>query len=184
MAVSGYKGVSRIDQESKNHHGWYVRVRYGGNAVSKFFRDSMYGSRRKALAAAVEYRDAAEKELGKPRTDRTILPMSSRNTSGVVGVRRRERMRKGDNAAEPAVYYEACWSPKPGKLQRKLFSVDKLGERDAFLSACAHRRQMEREMLGSEITENWVAAAPAILAAVRPQSRKKAAGRGKPAARR
>lgn len=175
MAVSGYKGVSRIDQAAKNHHGWYVRVRHDGVTDSRFFNDSKHGGKRKALAAAVAYRDAAEKAIGKPRTDRTILPMTARNTSGVVGVRRRERARRPGSkvSAAPAAYYEACWSPAPGKLSRKLFSVEKLGERDAFLAACAHRRQMERDLLGSELKENWAAAAPTILAMARSASTKK-----------
>lgn len=164
MAISGHKGVSRIDQVSKNHHGWYVRVRYNGTTVSKFFRDGLYGNRDKALKAAVAFRNETEKELGKPRTDRTILPMTTRNTSGVVGVRRRVRGRKPVNGEQSfAAYYEACWSPRPGKLQRKLFSVDQLGERGAFLAACAFRREREREMLGGEIRANWAAAAAKIL---------------------
>lgn len=178
MAISGHKGVSRIDQDAKNHHGWYVRVRFNGKSLSKFFRDSAFGSRKQSLTAAVAYRDEAERELGRPRTDRTVLVMSSRNSSGVVGVRRRERKRTSTAGMfTAAAYYEACWSPVPGELKRKLFSVDKLGERGAFLAACAHRRDMERALLGSEIRENWAAAAPAILAAVNPPVPKRAVGR-------
>ena len=61
MTKSGYKGISRIDQHSRNTYGWYVRVMFNGKQVSKFFSDKVHGSKKLALDAAVEYRDEAEK---------------------------------------------------------------------------------------------------------------------------
>ncbi len=153
MAKSGHKGISRIDQETRNHHGWYVRVTFGGNKHSKFFSDSKHGGSKPALDAAVAHRDQIEREFGKPRTDRQVAPKTARNTSGVVGVRRRSRrLVDGDGLRE---YFEVSWNPWPGKVCRKMFSISELGERQAFLQACAFRRQKERETFGGEVKGNW-----------------------------
>lgn len=165
MAKSGYKGISRIDQPSKNHHGWYVRVTFGAERRSKFFSDVKHGGRENALKAAVEHRDALERELGKPRTDRQIAPKTVRNSSGVVGVRRRTRKLAGGGEGKENLreYYEVSWTPWPGKVCRKMFSITEMGERRAFLAACAFRRQKERETLGGEIKGNWVGSLSTIL---------------------
>ena len=154
MARSGHKGISRIDQETRNHHGWYVRVTFGGQKHAKFFSDAKHGGRDAALEAAVAHRDRIEREFGKPRTDRQVAPKTGRNTSGVVGVRRRRRAVSGEGEARE--YFEVSWNPWPGKVCRKMFSIAELGERQAFLAACAFRRQKEREMFGGEVKGNWV----------------------------
>jgi hypothetical protein len=162
MAKSGHKGISRIDQEDRNHHGWYVRVSFGGQKHAKFFSDAKHGGGESALVAAVAHRDQIEKEFGKPRTERQVAPKTARNTSGVVGVRRRTRtVARGEEIRE---YYEVSWNPWPGKVCRKMFSITHLGDRQAFLAACAFRRQKERETFGGEVKGNWVASLPTILA--------------------
>jgi hypothetical protein len=164
MAKSGFKGVSRIDQPSKNNHGWYVRVSFNGKQHSKFFNDFKHGGKDAALTAAVAYRDATERELGKPRTDRQVASKTSRNSSGIVGVRRRTRHSKaGAATGELKEYYEVSWTPWPGKVRRKLFSINDMGERSAFLAACAFRRKMEREHFGEEIRGNWINSLATIL---------------------
>lgn len=156
MAKSGHKGVSRIDQPSKKCHGWYVRVAFNGTKASKFFNDEKCGGRDEGLKAAVQWRNEQEAELGKPRTERQIIPLTKRNTSGVVGVRKRVRSVKGRNGKPSKVeYFEVSWSPWPGKLCRKLFSVEKFGESQAFLKACQFRREREREFLGDVVKGNW-----------------------------
>src|SRR5436305_1803291 len=97
MAKSGYKGISRIDQESRNTFGWYVRVMFNGKQVSKFFSDKVHGNRKKALDAAVKYRDEAEKKLGRPRTDRQVIARQTRNSSGIVGVQLRTKIQRTKN---------------------------------------------------------------------------------------
>lgn len=163
MAKSGHKGISRIDQEDRNHHGWYVRVTFGGQKHSKFFSDSKHGGEKTALAAAVSHRDQIEKDFGKPRTDRQVAPKTARNTSGVVGVRRRVRALAG--GVDVREYYEVSWNPWPGKVCRKMFSITELGDRAAFLAACAFRRQKERETFGGEVKGNWVASIARVLSA-------------------
>lgn len=77
MADSGYKGISRIEQEPSGKGnsrrgrtaGWYARIWWQREEHSKYFGDATYGGRDKALAEAVAWRNAKEVELGKPRTE-------------------------------------------------------------------------------------------------------------------
>jgi Tfp pilus assembly protein FimV len=140
VGSSGHKGISRIDSEKNKTHGWYVRVQYLGQTHARFFSDSAHGGKDKALAKAVKHRNQIEKELGKPRTDRTVTATSSRNTSGVQGVK---RIAKGGGYA-----YEVTWSPAPGTVHRTTVSVQKYGEDEAFRRACRIRQQKEREFYG------------------------------------
>jgi len=146
MADSGYKSISRIDVEAKQMHGWYVRVYYQNKMYSKFFSDSRYDGVDEALEAAIDYRNALEKKLGKPRTERTVVTLSPRNTSGAVGVRRR---RKKAQRGNPDGYdvYEITWSPEPGLMKRTSVSIDRYGEAEAFRRAIEIRQEKEMESL-------------------------------------
>ncbi len=140
VGKSGHKGISRIDSEANKTHGWYVRVQYLGTTHAKFFSDSAHGGEQKALQKAVKHRNSIERELGKPRTDRTVTAVSSRNTSGVQGVK---RVAKAGGYA-----YEVTWSPAPGQVHRTTVSIKKYGEDEAFRRACRVRQQKEREFYG------------------------------------
>lgn len=80
MATSGYKSVSRIEQEPSGNGsnrrgrtaGWYVRVWWRGETHAKYFGDVTCGGSEAALAEAVAWRDAKERELGKPRTEMPV----------------------------------------------------------------------------------------------------------------
>lgn len=144
-----HKGISRIDQPEKHTHGWYVRVRYAGNQVAKFFPDKLNGGQRKALAAAVAFRDATEKTMGKPRTERYVVGRSRRSRKATVGVRKvlkSVRSAAGDVKLSPV--YEVTWSPAPNVVQRTSVSIRKYGDREAYHRACGIRERKERELYG------------------------------------
>ncbi|MEW6736694.1 MAG: AP2 domain-containing protein [Acidobacteriota bacterium] len=150
--ISRYKGISRIDQIDKRTHGWYVRVGFKGNWTAKFFPDERLGGREEALAAAIQFRDEIEKELGKPRTDRVVVTRSPRNRTGVVGIQRRLkscRTKSGEITYHPV--YEVSWSPRPHVICRTTVSIDKHGETEAFKKAFLIRKAKEREFYGSTI---------------------------------
>ncbi len=156
MAKSGYKGISRIDQENRKTHGWYVRVRFDGVSRSKFLSDETNGGREQALAKAVEYRDRTERELGKPRTERLVIARNPRNRSGITGVQRKTKVVKTETGERVVRnVYEVTWNPEPGRLARTWVSIDEYGEEAALRKACAIRREKEREMFGSEVLSNW-----------------------------
>ena len=154
MADSGYKSISRIDDPKKKTHGWYVRVYFKGKMHSKFFSDARFGDKDQGLQEAIKYRNELETKLGKPRSERTVVQVSPRNRSGVIGVRRRRKSsgRKG----RPGGYevYEVTWSPGPGKMKRTSVSIEKYGEEEAFRRACEIRRQKEEEIYGKPMQAN------------------------------
>jgi hypothetical protein len=133
-----HKNLTRIDHPKKNTHGYFVRIQWKGQRRSKFFSDRVHGDRLAALVAALEWRDATEKELGKPRTERQVLGTIYSST-GIPGVRRR---REGHTE-----YYEATWTTTVGKQRRTKFSIARHGEKRALQLARKARQQGERERL-------------------------------------
>lgn len=150
--VSGYKGISRIDNPARNSYGWYVRVRFKGENHSKFFSDSVHGGRDSALRKAVRHRNRLEREIGKPRTDRTLIVRPSRNESGMVGVKRTLK------ANSPV--YEVTWCPAPKVIHRTSVSINKYGEEEAFRRACAIRLEKEKKLYGAVLQDQPAAPPP------------------------
>jgi len=131
------KDVARIDQEDKRTHGWYVRVRFQGTTHSKFFSDGKCGGRYSSLLAALAWRDATEKKIGKIRTDKHLVTVSN-TTTGVVGVRFNEKLNR----------YEVSWVNRVGKQGKTSVSVNRNGKEKAFKMACEIRNLKEAERLG------------------------------------
>lgn len=131
-----HKDIARIDQDSKRTHGWYVRVRYLGTTHSKFFSDRKSGGRHSSLLSAISWRDKTEKTLGKIRTNKHIVTVSSSGT-GVVGVRLNEKLNR----------YEVSWVNKLGKQGKTSVSIKKHGKKSAFNRACVIRQEKERDRL-------------------------------------
>jgi hypothetical protein len=150
MATSGHKSISRVDHEKKHAYGWFVRVAYKGKMHQKFFSDLSQGGKRKALKAAIAWRNKTEKKLGKPRTERKVAMPSSRNTSGVVGIRETTKAMTRDGRKKGPVY-EVWWFPKPGVIRKTSVSIYKYGQQEAFRRAKALRKAGEKEMYGSEL---------------------------------
>ncbi len=117
-----YVNITRMDYAKSQ--GYFVRVRWKGEARSKLFSDSVYGDRLSALAAAIEWRDQVTKELGKPR------PGSPPPAN--TGIHR--RMRGGREV------YEATWSVN-GKRGRTTYSIEKHGAKRAKALAIAARQR-------------------------------------------
>ncbi len=138
-----HKGISRIDQDSKHTHGWYVRVRFQGQTKSKFFSDKKLSGREKGLKSAIAWRNNTEKILGKARTNKHICTVPNAIT-GVVGVTLNEKYNR----------YESSWIKPNGKQIRNSFSVSKYGKEDAFLRACTLRHEKEQIRLTSDSSCN------------------------------
>jgi hypothetical protein len=118
-----HKNITRIDHPAKKTYGYLVRVGWNGVKHNKFFSDRKHGDRLGALAAAIEWRDAIEREIGKPRTEQQVVGRPRPSGTGITGVRRR---RDGERE-----YYEATWVIEPGKLGRTRYSISKYGEAKA-----------------------------------------------------
>lgn len=165
-ALSGHKGISRIDQAKRNTHGWYVRVFFNGQKRSKFFSDAAHGGREKALENAVLHRNQVEAELGRPRTDRLVIARNPRNRTGVLGVQRKTKVVKTETGEKVTRnVYEVTWCPEPGRMSRAWVSIDEYGEQAAFRRACAIRREKECEIYGSVVRPHWEASLAKLCAA-------------------
>ncbi len=140
-----HKNVTRVDQPSKNTHGFNVRIQWKGELYTKFFSDNVCGDRLSALHDAIEWRDATEKSIGKPHTSRQVVGLSSRNKTGVIGVRRRKR---GSTEV-----YEATWITDEGKVGRTTYSIARHGERKAFKLAVKARTEHEAKRQLTPIEE-------------------------------
>ncbi|HIJ90767.1 MAG: AP2 domain-containing protein [Desulfobulbaceae bacterium] len=138
VILEKHKDVARIDQEDKRTHGWYVRVRFQGTTHSKFFSDGKCGGRYSSLLAALTWRDAMEKKIGKIRTDKHLVTVSN-TTTGVVGVRFNEKLNR----------YEVSWVNRVGKQGKTSVSVNKNGKEKAFQIACEIRKVKEAERLSA-----------------------------------
>jgi hypothetical protein len=138
VILEKHKDVARIDQEDKRTHGWYVRVRFQGTTHSKFFSDGKCGGRYSSLLAALTWRDAMEKKIGKIRTDKHLVTVSN-TTTGVVGVRFNEKLNR----------YEVSWVNRVGKQGKTSVSVNKNGKERAFQIACEIRKVKEAERLSA-----------------------------------
>jgi len=127
-----HKGISRVSQDLKKTYGWYVRVRFKGKTYSKLFSDRICGGKYSSLLLAIEWRNKTEKKLGKIRTNKHMVTLSSSGT-GVVGVRLNNKLFR----------YEVTWVNKQGEKGRTSVSIAKHGKREAFSRACAIRREKE-----------------------------------------
>lgn len=140
------RNISRI--ETGSTRGYEVRVMRRGTQVCKHFSDRQWGGKRKALAAAREYRDnlvtvLAGREIS--RKERARAQRSS-NQSGIVGVRYTElRDSRGENEYVYA-FWEAQWSPRPGVRKTRRFSINKYGDEKAKRMAIQARKKGVSEM--------------------------------------
>jgi len=142
--ASPNRNISRIDIDgaagTKGTHGFQVRIMRDGKPVSKFFSDSTHKGKNKALGAARAYRDKLVSQLGPVKTGPHTEP-SSRNTSGIVGVRRREGVRETDEYVYYHYFWEASWTDADGGRQKRNFSVNKYGEDEAKEMAVTARKK-------------------------------------------
>jgi hypothetical protein len=118
--------------------GYMVRVTWCGERRQAFFSDAKHGDRLGALAAALEWRDQVERELGKPRTEQQVIGTAGSNT-GVLGVTR--LMREGHPA------FQVSWYEN-GRIRRTSISIAKHGETEALRMARQLRERVENQRLG------------------------------------
>ncbi len=138
------KGISRID--SRNTHGWFVRVYRDGKIHSKMFSDGVHEGREKALEAAQNYKDEYErKHPPSHATTRLRLRPTKSNTSGVVGIS--ETFGRSKNGKKLPCF-SVSWRPRPNQSKSKSFFFNTYGSREAaFEAAVAFRKAREHEIL-------------------------------------
>ena len=143
---SSNKGISRIDTEANNTHGWYVRVRHDGKVRSKFFSDRKHGGIARALMKArrfyrKEMQGILTRALGEAPDripDRVLVTKNKNNNTGVIGVQRIERKNPSGSIYKA---FRVCWTQKSGAVKTRFFSIAKYGEKQAFQLACHFRKE-------------------------------------------
>ena len=134
------KGVTRIDDPGRHGVGWYARVVFRGKTFSKYFADGSHGGTEGAFQKALAWRNAQEKKVGKPRTDRLLPTASTRSRTGVSGVYQSKRS------------YVVAWSPSPGTIFREFVSISRYGQKEALRRAIELRRRRERAVYGRAVS--------------------------------
>ncbi len=127
-----------ITRGKKAIKAWYWRVTFSRRGMHYFrtFYDLKHGGEKKALAAAVAWRDR-QLAGAKILTYREFCAYRrSNNTSGVAGVHFLKTPR------QPRGYWQAKIKLSNGKKVHSTFSVKKFGAREAFKRAVAARAQL------------------------------------------
>lgn len=129
--------IARIDLPDQCTHGWQVRLQRRGIKYAKFFSDRTHQSPAHALQTARAWRDELLQQLASQDQTR-ICQRSPRNNSGVVGVSKVTV--SGPNGVRYH-FWQATWSPQPGKRQCVKFSIKRYGDSEAFELAVQARTE-------------------------------------------
>jgi hypothetical protein len=142
------KNISRID--SKNTHGWYVRIYFNsGIFASKLFSDRICGGKDKAFKNAVLYRDhnqmVADLQTVPNRKNRkpAFYKPVKNNASGIVGVNEVHTTIRN----RPVHYIQATWSEDFKPKSKKFYITATRTREEALESAIALRKSQEKEIL-------------------------------------
>ena len=144
--VNRLHNIKRYEKKEHNSYAaWLVCVQHTRHETKQPFTDAAYGGKRKALQAAISYRDELLAKIGTVEHllwFKTIL--RSNNTSGITGVYRRERTdKRSPNSLN--IYWEACWRNEHGARGSRCFSITLYGELEAKQMAIAEREcQLKR----------------------------------------
>ena len=143
MKPKALRNIRRMDDASRSTHAWLVQVQRHNQVAIKLFSDSVWGGKRKALAAARAWRDehkqpVAEQAHALWRRNR----LRSNNRSGLVGVARYERTAEANGRKTGGVaFWLAAWVDEHGASRKRKFSVKRWGERGAKQKAIEARKQ-------------------------------------------
>jgi hypothetical protein len=144
----GHRYIIDMSTYEKGGNTWVVRIHC--QAASKSFAFAKYGGKRKALKAAIAWRNRAyQQHFGRPikapkrlYTKRTQIDLNVNNSSGYNGVA------VSYDRRTPGVvrkYYTATWLEESGQ-KNKHFSVSVHGERRALELARAARAEAVRQL--------------------------------------
>jgi hypothetical protein len=144
------KNICRIDQvgRRKTHetHGWQFKVMRGGKQQTKFFADSVFGSRELALAAAQRHRDEQFGEIGEYTGHFLTDVLPKNNTSGIIGVHRSESIRQDESIEE---VWQSSTPTVDGRGRFRAFNIAIHGERGALYRAVEERLEAVSELVNT-----------------------------------
>ena len=117
------RNIARIDSIANRTHAWTVMLRRYNDVILKMFSDGVYGGKRKALNAALEYRDALLLQYSPIEHEVWVrTQLRKNNTSGIPGVARYERSAKS-NADRGQPFWPASCVNENGATRKRTISV-------------------------------------------------------------
>ena len=140
--VSKHKDIARIDQELKCTHGWYVRIKFQGKILNKFFSDKKNGGKDSSLELAITWRDHTRAKIGKSQSDRQIVTVT-KNATRVVGVYLEKKQDR----------YIVTWANPNGRQNKTSVSIKKHGEAAALKLAIQKREKENQKRLSCNLRE-------------------------------
>jgi hypothetical protein len=127
----------RVNYPEHGQVGFLVKLNRKRKRIYRVFNFSQYTSQAECRKHAETYaREVNEKYPALTRRELAEL-LRPGSTRGMVGVRKISKEVKG----RPYAFWEASWSPRPNEAKKKLFSVDKYGEKEAKRLAMEARRE-------------------------------------------
>ena len=135
------RNIIRVDHEASQTHAWRVTLQRYNDIVVKTFSDSIHGGKRKALKAAVGYRDELLRRYSPYAHAIWVRTRLRRNnTSGIPGVARYEE-RVNPITGNTRVFWLASWVNENGASRKRRFTVSHYGDRHAKRLAVAERER-------------------------------------------
>lgn len=140
------RNIQRCDIESSGLHAWRVAVMRNKRSLTKWFSDAMYGGKRKALQAAIAFREKFLTETdGYDHQIWIRTALRCDNKSGISGVRRYVKIEQYNDSIYHHIFWRAYWSDENGYKRSRQFSVLRYGELEAKKLAIEEReRQLAR----------------------------------------
>lgn len=146
------RNIRRIDNDVNCTYAWFVQIQRNSEIHWKMFTDGVYGSKRKALKAAREFKEQILTAVSTPKYHlkrRTILRKN--NTSGTPGVGRYDVL-TNPRTGTRRIYWMAFWDDANGVRKSRKFSVLMHGEEKAKKLAISERKRQ----LKNVCTEKYI----------------------------
>ena len=135
------RNITRIDHKASHTYAWRTTLQRWNGITVKTFSDSVHHGKRKALKAALAYRNRLLLQHSSFKHHvwvRTRLRKS--NTSGIPGVGRYDVV-ANSKTGRRQVFWLAFWVDERGVRRQRKFFISSYGERRAKRLAIAERRR-------------------------------------------
>lgn len=131
--------LQRTSQSGKTTGGWSMRIQRRGVKIEEFFSDHRHHGKRNALVAAQRRRDDIERGSSRYSAEERAEHPSSRNKSGMVGVRLHQQKDIRGEFEYSYWYWVAQWTDGHGRRRTRSFSIHRHGDEEAYNQACRAR---------------------------------------------
>lgn len=141
--------IVRIDVDKpKKQHCWEVKIIRTSGVFHRSFSDNVCGNKEKALEAAIKCRDEELKKRPALNSYEQAIRPKITNKSGIVGVRRGERVVKRGKLIYTYPAWVVTGTPiSGGKTKTRYFVISVVGSnRLAKEMAIAQRREWEESL--------------------------------------